>query len=162
MGKSQGGKSQVGKTGGKKGAKPWEKMTQGKAQPGAQKNLRKKPVKEFRSFLYLLPGRTSAKDFAGALTFIDKKALEIWEEEIVLEITTPNGAITFEDIRDSLGKEDQKVLNDLRIKQVMACDYESSDAELVKQIMTAFLKALGGRIGSDTEDFQPFLSIEEL
>ncbi len=137
---------------------PWDKMKKGET--NAKKAA--KPVKEMRDFLYLLPKRTSAKSLAEALGFLDKKALEVWEEECVLEITTESGIITFEDIRESLEKEDKEVLSDLRMKQVLSCDYESTNAELVKKIMTAFLKAFGGKIGSDTEDFTPFLELEEL
>ena len=58
--------------------------------------------------------------------------------------------------------EDKEILKGLRMKQVLSCDYESTDAELVKKIMEAFLKAFGGKIGSDTEDFTPFLETKEL
>ena len=96
------------------------------------------------------------------LDFLDKKTIEVWEDECVLEITTKDGVITFEDIRESLEKEDEKTLNDLRVKQVISCDYESTDAETVRKVMDAFLKAFGGKIGSDTEDFTPFLTVDKL
>lgn len=145
--------------------KPWEKMTKGAAAKGAATKAapkkETKPVKEMRDFLYLVPKRTSAKSFAEALKFIDPKSLEVWEDECVIEITA-QGVITFEDIRESLEKEDKEVLNDLRMKQVISCDYESTDAELVQKIMTTFLKEFGGKIASDTEDFTPFLEPKDL
>ena len=162
--KTQGANASVGKPANKgkfpkkPESHPWDKMKKGET--AAKKAT--KPVKEMRDFLYLLPKRTSAKRLAEALGFIDKRALEIWEEECVLEITTESGIVTFEDIRESLEKEDKEVLSNLRMKQVLSCDYESTNAELVKKIMTAFLKAFGGKIGSDTEDFTPFLELEEL
>lgn len=128
----------------------------------AAKNAKKAPVRELRDFLYLLPKRTSAKNLAKTLTFLERKNVEIWEDECVLEITTEGSTITFEDIRDSLEKEDVKKLSDLRMKQVLSCDYESTDAEIVRKVMTAFLKEFGGKIASDTEDFTPFLDIKEL
>ncbi|MBR6478501.1 MAG: hypothetical protein IKS85_08640, partial [Lachnospiraceae bacterium] len=140
--------------------KPWEKMTK-KAETTAPKKTAK-PVKEMRDFLYLLPKKTSAKSLAGALSFLDQKSLEVWEDECVIEIDAGEGIITFEDIRESLEKEDKAVLNDLRMKQVLSCDYESTDAELVRKIMETFLKTFGGKIASDTEDFTPFLEIGEL
>ena len=174
----------------KEAAKPWEKMYEGKsagtkaggknasgksattAKAGGKdaagktgssvKNAKKAPAKELRDFLYLLPKRTNAKSLAKTLTFLEKKNVEIWEDECVLEITTEGSTITFEDIRDSLEKEDAKKLSDLRMKQVLSCDYESTDAETVRKVMAAFLKEFGGKIASDTEDFTPFLEIEEL
>lgn len=155
--------------------KPWEKMYANKTANGkagangkgksvvkSDTGAAKKPVKEFRDFLYLLPKKTTAKNMAKELGFLDKKAIEIWEDECVLEITTKDGVITFEDIRDSLEKEDEKVLNDLRVKQVISCDYESTDADTVQKVMNVFLKAFGGKIGSDTEDFTPFLTVDKL
>lgn len=167
-------------------SKPWEKMYAGKSAekavkaPGAksgkdavkqatakpaaksEKKSDKKKVSQYMDFLYLVPKKTSAKDFAKVLSFLEKGSLEVWEEECVLEITTANGTITFEDIRDSLEKEDKEVLSGLRMKQVLSCDYELSDASLVKKIMEAFFKAFGGKIGSDTEDFAPFITLEEI
>ena len=126
------------------------------------KAAEKKVKKELRDFLYLLPKRVTAKSLASVLKFIERRNLEIWEDECVLEIATDDGIITIEDIRESLEKEDKAILNDLRMKQVLSCDYESTNAELVQRIMEAFLKAFGGTIASDTEDFRPFLTIEEI
>ena len=127
-----------------------------------EKGAVKKTVKEPRDFLYLLPKKTTAKSLAKALDFLERKAVEVWEDECILEITTKEGVITFEDIRESLDKEDLKILNDLRTKQVLSCDYESTNSELVQKVMTTFLKEFGGKIGSDTEDFEPFLPVEKL
>ncbi len=122
----------------------------------------KKTVKEPRDFLYLLPKKTTAKSLAKTLDFLERKAVEVWEDECIIEITTKEGVITFEDIRESLDKEDLKILNDLRTKQVLSCDYESTNSELVQKVMTTFLKEFGGKIGSDTENFEPFLPVEKL
>jgi transcriptional regulator of met regulon len=127
-----------------------------------EKSAVKKIVKEPRDFLYLLPKKTTAKSLAKALDFLDKKAVEVWDDECILEITTKEGVITFEDIRESLEKNDLKILNDLRTKQVLSCDYESTNSELVQKVMTTFLKEFGGKIGSDTEDFEPFVPVEKL
>ena len=128
----------------------------------AGKAAEKKVKKEIRDFLYLLPKRVTAKSLASVLKFVERRNLEIWEDECVLEIATDDGIITFEDIRESLEKEDKAILNDLRMKQVISCDYESTNAELVQRIMETFLKAFGGTIASDTEDFRPFLTTEEI
>ena len=127
-----------------------------------EKGTEKKVAKGPRDFLYLLPKKTTAKSLAKALDFLDRRAIEVWEDECILEITTKEGVITFEDIRESLNKDDLKILNDLRTKQVLSCDYESTNSELVQKVMATFLKEFGGKIGSDTEDFEPFLSVEKL
>ena len=167
-----GAKSDSGKPFGKSaaGAKSGKGKAAGKQTPGsapwmnnaAVKKKAEKAESEFRSLLYLLPGKVSAKELAKDLDFIPAKEIEIWEEEGVLEISTQEGIVTFEDIRESLGKEDEKILSGLGMKQVFACDYESVNAVLVRKILETFLEKHGGRIGSDTEDFTPFLTLEEI
>ena len=147
-----------------KDAKPWEKMYAGKSEKSQRKSTDKADEKapQYLDFLYLLPKKTKAKELGSVLSFLKKGSLEIWDEECVLEITTEHGTITFEDIRDSLEREDEKTLSELRMKQVISCDYEAADRELVRKVMTTFIEKFGGKIGSDTEDFTPFLNTEEL
>lgn len=143
-------------------AKPWEQMNAGKAGDKKSSGKEKKPAKEFKSFLYLLPKKTTAGVLAKGMPSVSPESIEVWEEECVIEITTENGSITFEDIRDSLEKEDEKVLSELRMKQVLACDYSSEDNETVLKIMKGLLERFGGKIASDTEDFQPFLTLGDI
>ena len=154
----QGGKA----NGGKSSAKPEGKANIGKnnVMPTGKGKSGKAP--QYLDFLYLLPKKAKAKELGSVLSFLKKGSLEIWDEECVLEITTENGTITFEDIRDSLEREDEKTLANLRMKQVISCDYDVADRELVRKVMAAFIEKFGGRIGSDTEDFTPFLNTEEL
>lgn len=146
----------------KNAAKPWEQMNAGKAPAKKPATKEKKPAKEYKSFLYLLPKKTTAGVLAKGMPSVSPESIEVWEEECVIEITTENGAITFEDIRDSLEKEDEKVLSELRMKQVLACDYSSGDGETVMLLMKGLLERFGGKIASDTEDFQPFLTLGDI
>ncbi len=163
--KTQSGKAAFGKksASGKKsaGAPPWVKS----AAPKKKTDRPEKAVREereFRSLLYLLPEKVSAKELSKDLNFIPEKEMEIWNEEGVLEITSEEGIVTFEDIRDSLEREDEKRLSELGMKQVLACDYEAANAALVRKILETFLSRHGGKIGSDTEDFTPFLEMQEI
>lgn len=143
------------------GTPPWVKS----AVPKKKTDRPEKAVREereFRSLLYLLPEKVSAKELSKDLDFIPEKEMEIWNEEGVLEITSGEGIVTFEDIRDSLEREDEKRLSELGMKQVLACDYEAANAALVRKILETFLSRHGGKIGSDTEDFTPFLEMQEI
>lgn len=154
-GKFQNGKSSKGKkqTNNSSNIKPWEQKQ--KAQP-------KKPIREFKSFLYLMPGKVSVSEMAKKLEFIPREQIEVWEEEGVLEITVSDNAITFENIMESMDREDEKVLQKLGQKVVLACDYEIKDRETVQKIMEVLLNNYEGKIGSDTEDFEPFMEINEI
>lgn len=143
------------------GTPPWVKAAASKKKTDRpEKAVREE--REFRSLLYLLPEKVSAKELSKDLDFIPEKEMEIWNEEGVLEITSGEGIVTFEDIRDSLEREDEKRLSELGMKQVLACDYEAANAALVRKILETFLSRHGGKIGSDTEDFTPFLDMQEI
>lgn len=120
-------------------------------------------VKEYASFLYMLPEKLAAGGLAEALDFIQKEAVEVWTEVNFLELTLQNGTLTFEDMQEELGSAaDEALLKQLEVKQVYACDYETTDSKEVQKIMTCLLERAGGFLASDTEDFKPFLRVAEL
>lgn len=134
----------------------------------SDKNKKKsntKPVveKSYCSVLYMLPEETEAAFLAEALPFMKTEAVEVWKAVNVLELSLENGTLTFEDITEDIdSEEDQALLAKLNTKQVYACDYEASDRPSVQKIFKELLARFGGRLASDTEDFTPFLQVEEL
>ena len=119
---------------------------------------------ETLNFLYMLPEVTDVRRLSEALDdFMAEEAVEIWTEINLMELTLKGSVMTFEDLTpDMQGETDLKLLDELKVKQVYTCDYEARDREEVKRIMEALTKKLGGFVASDTEDFRPFLQIEEL
>lgn len=117
-----------------------------------------------KSFLYLLPEKHTAEELAQVLTDagFDKKKVEIWKEINLLELTLENGSVYVEDFEESLRKEDEDTLSGLGMQQVYSVTYPAEDAKSVKEIMQKWQASFDGKLGSDTEDFAPFLTIEEL
>lgn len=117
-----------------------------------------------KSFLYLLPEKHMAEELAQVLTDtgFDKKKMEIWKEINLLELTLENGSVYVEDFEESLRKEDEDTLSGLGMQQVYSVTYPAEEAKSVKEIMQKWMASFGGKLGSDTEDFAPFLTIEEL
>lgn len=117
-----------------------------------------------KSFLYLLPEKHTAEELAQVLTdaCFDKKKVEIWKEINLLELTLENGSVYVEDFEESLRKEDEDTLSGLGMQQVYSVTYPAEEAKSVKEIMQKWQASFGGKLGSDTEDFAPFLTIEEL
>ena len=117
-----------------------------------------------KSFLYLLPEKHTAEELAQVLTDagFDKKKVEIWKEINLLELTLENGSVYVEDFEESLRKEDEDTLSGLGMQQVYSVTYPAEEAKSVKEIMQKWMASFGGKSGSDTEDFAPFLAIEEL
>ncbi len=117
-----------------------------------------------KSFLYLLPEKHTAEELAQVLTDagFDKKKVEIWKEINLLELTLENGSVYVEDFEESLRKEDEDTLSRLGMQQVYLVTYPAEEAKSVREIMQKWMASFGGKLGSDTEDFAPFLTIEEL
>lgn len=117
-----------------------------------------------KSFLYLLPEKHTAEELAQVLTDtgFDKKKVEIWKEINLLELTLENGSVYVEDFEESLRKEDEDTLSGLGMQQVYSVTYPAEEPKSVKEIMQKWMASFGGKLGSDTEDFAPFLTIEEL
>lgn len=117
-----------------------------------------------KSFLYLLPEKHTAEELAQVLTDagFDKKKVEIWKEINLLELTPENGSVYVEDFEESLRKEDEDTLSGLGMQQVYSVTYPAEEAKSVKEIMQKWQASFDGKLGSDTEDFAPFLTIEEL
>ena len=117
-----------------------------------------------KSFLYLLPEKHTAEELAQVLTDagFDKKKVEIWKEINLLELTLENGSVYVEDFEESLRKEDEDTLSGLGMQQVYSVTYPAEEAKSIKEIMQKWQVSFGGKLGSDTEDFAPFLTIEEL
>ncbi|MEE0398887.1 MAG: hypothetical protein UDQ92_12150 [Lachnospiraceae bacterium] len=117
-----------------------------------------------KSFLYLLPEKHTAEELAQVLTDagFDKKKVEIWKEINLLELTLENSSVYVEDFEESLRKEDEDTLSGLGMQQVYSVTYPAEEAKSVKEIMQKWQASFGGKLGSDTEDFAPFLTIEEL
>lgn len=117
-----------------------------------------------KSFLYLLPEKHTAEELAQVLTDagFNKKKVEIWKEINLLELTLENGSVYVEDFEESLRKEDEDTLSGLGMQQVYSVTYPAEEAKSIKEIMQKWQASFGGKLGSDTEDFAPFLTIEEL
>lgn len=117
-----------------------------------------------KSFLYLLPEKHTAEELAQVLTDagFDKKKVEIWKEINLLELTLEDGSVYVEDFEESLRKEDEDTLSGLGMQQVYSVTYPAEEAKSVKEIMQKWMASFDGKLGSDTEDFAPFLTIEEL
>lgn len=138
-----------------------KKKKQGKQ--GSKVSQAENKERHFRSFLYMLPVEADVKQLAEVLDFLGREQIEIWTEVNLLELTLTNGTLTFEDMMAEMERpEDAALLREMEIKQVYACDYEAADALEVRHIMSALTEQLGGLLASDTEDFQPFLKLEEL
>ena len=89
--------------------------------------------------------------------------IEVWIELDLLEITLNKDTLVFENILETFDtKEDKEILNNNEVKMVYAISYMQSDIESVKEILTIISNHFDIKIASDTFDFEPFISIDDL
>lgn len=122
----------------------------------------KKQEPVYKSFLYLIPEDVSARALLEKLDFFPEEALEIWPEIDILEITIEDRTITFESLKEDLYEEDLEILEQMGIKEVYLFEYAENDKSMMQKIMNLYQESFGGKIGSDTDDFSPFLTVAEL
>lgn len=128
----------------------------------AQSAAVKKVVPVYKNFIYLLPEDVSAREMNEALSFLPEEAMEVWTEINILEITIDTRTITFESLKEELYDEDVELLEELSMKQIYTCEYALDDREMMQKVMQTLTEKFGGKIGSDTETFEPFMEIPEL
>lgn len=139
-----------------------KKKNAAKKAPEKKSTPVKKAVPVYKNFIYLMPEDTQAVEMCGALEFLPEDALEVWTEINVLEITVDNRTITFESLKEELYEEDLELLGQMSMKQIYTCEYALEDRELMQKVMQTLFDRFGGKIGSDTEDFSPFIEITDL
>lgn len=114
------------------------------------------------SFLYLMPEEINAMQLHDTLNFFGEKQLEVWTEINLLEITTDEGTITFEDMMGNLRKEDYSTLERIGMKKVYAVDYSLTEKTPLYKTIETLNTEYNGKPGADTDDFKPFFSLKEL
>ena len=124
------------------------------------KNQSKK--NNYKSYMYLAQKPCKAAELSAALPFVEADRVEVWTQVNLLELTTENGTVTFEDMMDNLRREDKALLEQMEVAQVYAFEYEQSDTAFVQKVMETLITEFGGRIGSDTENFEPFCEVRDM
>ncbi len=125
--------------------------------------IKSKPLKEIREYYYFLKQETNARQLMESAGQEFADAADIWTELDLAEIVMDRDSLIFQNARECF--EDPQDLDWFRengIKAWYEISYDVSDLENVKKAMKNIMTALGGVICSDTDDFQPSWTLENL
>lgn len=116
----------------------------------------KKPEKKILEYYYMTPEEVSAKELSLCITAVSEEQIEVWLELNLMEVVMENDSLIFQDAREFfIDPLDQEYFQEHGLKSMYQISFDSRDIELVKKVMMQIMEAKGGKIYSDTDDFEP-------
>ena len=133
------------------------KIKLGKATPAPKKK------KRILEYYYMTPEVTNAKELTTFIKSVDEEKVDVWPELNLLEVVLDSDSLIFQDGRECfVDPLDLEFLEERKIQSIYVVSYEEGDSAKAKKVIKEILKAKGGFICSDTEDFQPMYTLETL
>lgn len=125
--------------------------------------LKKKAEKKIHELYYFSCNEISARDIFSCLEEVFGDAIDIWPELDLAELMLKNDSLIFQNAEQCfVDPQDQKWFEEEGIKSKYQISFEESDAAEVRKAMERLMGRYGGLIGSDTDDFRPSYTPEEL
>ena len=139
-----------------------KKYTGGKTSAKKISGIRKSP-KKIVEFYYMIPEEIGVKALSQQITAVDEEKIEIWKELNLMEVVMDHDSLIFQDAWDCfVDPLDQEYIQSHGIRSIYQISYDVEDIACVRQVMKDLLGAVGGRICSDTDDFEPAYTLENV
>lgn len=114
-------------------------------------------------YYYMTPEQTNAKEMTTFIKSVDEEKIDVWPELNLMEVVLDSDSLIFQDGRECfVDPLDLQFLEERKIQSIYVVSYEESDSVKAKKVIREILKAKGGFICSDTEDFEPMYTLETL
>ena len=122
---------------------------------------KKKP--RILEYYYMTPEQTDAKEMTTLIKSVDEEKIDVWPELNLMEVVLDSDSLIFQDGRECfIDPLDLQFLEERKIQSIYVVSYEEGDSAKAKTVIREILKAKGGFICSDTEDFEPMYTLETL
>ena len=123
----------------------------------------KKNVKNIYEFYYMSPTEMNARELSLCIASVPEEQVEIWTELNLVEVVLANDSLIFQDARECfVDPLDLEYIRDNDIKTIYQISYDAMDQTVVRIVMKEILEQKGGRICSDTDDFEPVFTFENV
>lgn len=123
----------------------------------------KKNVKNIYEFYYMSPTEMNARELSLCIASVPEEQVEIWTELNLVEVVLANDSLIFQDARECfVDPLDLEYIRDNDIKTIYQISYDAMDQSVVRIVMKEILEQKGGRICSDTDDFEPVFTLENV
>ncbi len=124
--------------------------------------IRKSP-KKILEFYYMIPGEILVKELSRYIAAVAEEKIEIWTELNLMEVIMENDSLIFQDAwKYFVDPLDQEYIREHGIKTIYQISYDERDLPCVRQVMKELLNKTGGRICSDTDDFEPVYTLDNI
>ena len=134
-----------------------------KKKKGLQTVMEKKPVKKIVEYYYFLKEALPVKQLQLAVgdDYFDKA--DVWPELNLMEVVMDFDSLIFQDADDCfVDPDDIRDLDAMGIRKKYQISFDAADIEKVRDVMSRIMTAVGGVICSDTDDFQPSYTLDNL
>ena len=134
-----------------------------KKKKGLQTVMEKKPVKKIVEYYYFLKEALPVKQLQLAVgdDYFDKA--DVWPELNLMEVVMDFDSLIFQDADDCfVDPDDIRDLETMGVRKKYQISFDAADIEKVRLVMGRIMAAVGGVICSDTDDFQPSYTLENL
>ncbi len=134
-----------------------------KKKKSLQTVMEKKPVKKIVEYYYFLQEALPVKQLQLAVGDDYSEKADVWPELNLMEVVMNYDSLIFQDADDCfVDPEDLKDLEAMGVRKKYHISFDAADIEMVRDVMGRIMKVVGGVICSDTDDFQPSFTVEDL
>lgn len=140
-----------------------KKFSSIKIDGGKKLGMPVKKQKKILEYYYMTPQETDAKDISLCITAVPQEQIEVWPALNLLEVVMDSDSLIFQDARECFEDPlDLEYIEQHGYRTLYQISFEADDIELVKAVMREVLTHKGGRILSDTDDFEPGYGSENI
>ena len=125
--------------------------------------MTKKPVRKIVEYYYFFNEEMDARKLQSAVGEKWFEKADIWPELNLMEVEMNFDSLIFQNAEECfIDPADQQWFEERGIKTKYQISYDTGDIEAVREVLHNIMAALGGRICSDTDDFEPSCTADTL
>lgn len=125
--------------------------------------VNKKPVRRIVEYYYLIQQDVTARDLQKVVGEEWFEKADIWPELNLMEVELNYDSLIFQDAAECfIDAADIAYFEAQGIRTKYQISYDTGDIEAVRKVMKNIMTVIGGRICSDTDDFEPSYTVEQV
>lgn len=125
--------------------------------------MKEKPVRRILEYYYFPEGQVSARDIRSSVGEEFEEKADLWPELNLAAVDMDADTLVFQDARDCfVDPLDLAWLKEHGVVSMYSLSFEQSDLPAARRLMANVMSSCGGRICSDTDDFEPSWGPEDL
>lgn len=125
--------------------------------------MKSKPIRKIVNYYYFTGNDATARDIVNSVGDSYRDAADIWPELNLAEVVLPTDSLIFQDVREAfVDPADQEYLKEHDYTSQFQISFDIGDTDAVRSVMRNIMTQIGGRICSDTDDFEPSYTADSL